>query len=353
MGKRSTSAKIWLGLGTCLVLVAVLAWLSHWRAVNHLQAWKARMVAQGERFGVDELAPPLAPYDPNVGELMAAASRLRSHAFDPGYFLSLDFIAPGQARAPWLGTNLAGSYGRGPATWAQVAQELESARDELEAIHAGLENPVPTRVINYHNLGMASGIVVSERAAAQWLACEAIDRMRRNDLAGAQDTLDLDSLAPEFLAAVPVDDMNGQPLHYSVGPDGSFRLYSVGPDGKDDGGNPQLPAGWKSYSSLFDGRDAVWPRLASSENPTAASKLEALPLVQFANAPLPDVIRILARQADLIVRIDPKVAVESLPPVTIRLENMTALGVLETVLKSNGLVLVKHTGTNLVGITTK
>ena len=37
----------------------------------------------------------------------------------------------------------------------------------------------------------------------------------------------------------------------------------------------------------------------------------------------------------------------------IRLENMTALDVLETVLKSNRLVLVKHAGTNLVGITTK
>ena len=44
---------------------------------------------------------------------------------------------------------------------------------------------------------------------------------------------------------------------------------------------------------------------------------------------------------------------ESLPRVTIRLENMTALDVLETILKSNRLVLVKHAGTNLVGITKK
>jgi hypothetical protein len=75
--------------------------------------------------------------------------------------------------------------------------------------------------------------------------------------------------------------------------------------------------------------------------------------VQFANAPVPDVIRVLARQADLQVQIDPKVKVEWLPPVTIRLENVTALDVLETILKSNRLGLVKHAGTNLVGITTK
>jgi hypothetical protein len=189
MANRSASAKIGLGLGACLVLLAGLVWLNHWRAKKSLQEWKACMVAQGERFGIDELAPPLAPNDPKARELIAAANRLRGHAFDPAYFLPLDFIAPGQARAPWLRTNLAGSNGRGPATWAQLAQEMESVRDDLDAIHAGLENPVPTSVINYHNLGMASGVVVSERAAAQWLVCEAIERMHRNDWAGAQDTL--------------------------------------------------------------------------------------------------------------------------------------------------------------------
>ena len=73
----------------------------------------------------------------------------------------------------------------------------------------------------------------------------------------------------------------------------------------------------------------------------------------FRDAPLPDVIRVLARQADLKLQIDPKVKVESLPPVSIRLENVTAPDVLETILKSNRLVLVRHAGTNLVGITTK
>jgi hypothetical protein len=164
---------------------------------------------------------------------------------------------------------------------------------------------------------------------------------------------DLESLAPEFLAAAPVDFMNGQPLHYGVEPDGSFRLYSVGLDGQDDGGNPQPVSAWKSFASIFDGRDAVWPRLASSEMETAGAELQIRPLVQFADAPVPDVIRVLAREADLRVRIDPNLKMELLAPVTIRLENMTALDALETILKRNRLVLVKHAGTNLVGITTK
>jgi hypothetical protein len=447
---------------------------------------------------------------------------------------------------------------------------MESAREDLDAIHAALDNPVPTSMINYHTFGAASGAMISKRAAAQWLALESIEQLHRNDLAASQETLraltalarlhkndltlvnqmirvaitglafdttscalqvpgwtepqlaslqsqwqqielfkevpsllameravaleliervrtngwqqvrgaaapsrppnfkdifeervigpfwrvawaeqdelfyletmqeflealrsgsqhqswtrlslelaktyaridtrfnavdsfrfsmsgtvlanwrrvfehvvrqetqrsliiaaialqryqlrygklppDLDSLAPEFLAAVPVDYMNGQPLHYCVEPDGLFRLYSVGLNGKDDGGNPQPLSPWTTYSGPFDGRDAVWPRLASSVKPIATSELEILPLVQFANAPVPDVIRVLGRQADLKVRIDPDVKLESLPPVTIRLENMTALDVLKTVLKSNGLVLVNHAGTNLVGIATK
>jgi hypothetical protein len=102
MAKRSTSAKIWLGLGTCLVLFAGLVWLSHWRGVNALQAWKAQMIAQGERFGIDELAPPPAPHDPKAGELMAAANRLRGHAFEPAYFCRSTSLPQGRhARRGW------------------------------------------------------------------------------------------------------------------------------------------------------------------------------------------------------------------------------------------------------------
>jgi hypothetical protein len=127
----------------------------------------------------------------------------------------------------------------------------------------------------------------------------------------------------------------------------------VGLDGQDDDGNPEPASAWKNYSSLFDGRDAVWPRLASSEKETAGADLEILPLVQLEDVAVADAIRLLARQVDLQLQIDPKVKLESMPPVTIRLENVTALDVLQIVLKSNGLVLVKHARTNLVGITTK
>ena len=46
------------------------------------------------------------------------------------------------------------------------------------------------------------------------------------------------SLSPEFLAAVPTDPFDGQPLRYHKTATG-YLLYSIGPDLKDDGGKPE------------------------------------------------------------------------------------------------------------------
>ena len=75
--------------------------------------------------------------------------------------------------------------------------------------------------------------------------------------------------------------------------------------------------------------------------------------MEFEDAPLFDVIRVLARQADLQVQIDPKVLKQSFPAVSLHLENVTAQNVLEAVLANNNLILVNHARTNLVGITWK
>ncbi|MBI3876089.1 MAG: hypothetical protein HY300_09075 [Verrucomicrobia bacterium] len=46
----------------------------------------------------------------------------------------------------------------------------------------------------------------------------------------------LDALVPDFMARVPHDIINGEPLHYRRTSDGQFVLYSVGWNMKDDGG---------------------------------------------------------------------------------------------------------------------
>jgi hypothetical protein len=46
----------------------------------------------------------------------------------------------------------------------------------------------------------------------------------------------LEALAPRFIASLPHDIINGQPLKYRRAANGKFVLYSVGWNGKDDGG---------------------------------------------------------------------------------------------------------------------
>ena len=48
----------------------------------------------------------------------------------------------------------------------------------------------------------------------------------------------LDTLAPQFIAQLPHDIINGQPLHYRRTEHGKFLLYSVGWNETDDGGLP-------------------------------------------------------------------------------------------------------------------
>ena len=64
------------------------------------------------------------------------------------------------------------------------------------------------------------------------VAC-ALERFR---LAQGNYPETLDALAPQFIAQLPHDIINGQPLHYRRADDGQFVLYSVGWDEKDDGG---------------------------------------------------------------------------------------------------------------------
>lgn len=83
---------------------------------------------------------------------------------------------------------------------------------------------------------------------------------------------ELSALVPEFLPAIPIDRMDGKPLRYRLNGDGSFLLYSVGTDGKDDGGNPQPVDSAESASKIWNGKDVVWPVLATEAEAGEAFK---------------------------------------------------------------------------------
>jgi hypothetical protein len=75
----------------------------------------------------------------------------------------------------------------------------------------------------------------------------------------------LDPLAPEFVKAVPLDFMDGQPLCYRPTNNGHFLLYSVGLDCVDDNGKPPTPDGPRFFNNkngnlvIATNVDVVWP----------------------------------------------------------------------------------------------
>ena len=91
--------------------------------------------------------------------------------------------------------------------------------------------------------------------------------LKRYQLKHGNYPADLKSLVPEFVPAVPLDPVDGQPLRYRRNADGTFLLYSVGENGVDDGGNPALEPGVTSSSFAWQNPHAldwVWPQPATA-----------------------------------------------------------------------------------------
>lgn len=99
----------------------------------------------------------------------------------------------------------------------------------------------------------------------------------RYHLRHGRDPAELSALVPEFLAAVPRDPMDGQPLRYRLNPDSSFLLYAVGEDGVDNGGDPSpvVTSSARQIKAWWRARDAVWPRPASDAEVAAGETEEA------------------------------------------------------------------------------
>lgn len=91
------------------------------------------------------------------------------------------------------------------------------------------------------------------------IAC-ALERYR---LAHREYPKTLDALAPQLIAELPHDPINGEPLHYLHNGDG-YTLYSVGWNEKDDGGTIVFGKG-KTPAVDPEQGDWVWQSVAKSQ----------------------------------------------------------------------------------------
>ena len=137
------------------------------------------------------------------------------------------------------------------------AQVKANALDLERTIKPGGLGGTPVGIVLRHRL--MSGLllpalnkVLSKAAAAQTVANQAAlaCALERYRLANKQFPEKLDSLAPQFISALPVDVLTGEPYKYRLADDGHFVLYSIGWDEKDDGG--------RAGKKLFDEKEGDW-----------------------------------------------------------------------------------------------
>jgi hypothetical protein len=76
--------------------------------------------------------------------------------------------------------------------------------------------------------------------------------LERHRLAQGSVPASLDALVPAYIAELPRDVMNGQPLHYRTSADGGYTLYSIAWNLQDDGGKSDAKAAAKQQP------DWVW-----------------------------------------------------------------------------------------------
>ena len=158
------------------------------------------------------------------------------------------------------------------ARQALKADAFAPAQNRTVAASKPFETPPMTMVLSRMTLPALN------RSHQKFASFETIHRLtitaialHRHRLKHGKFPESLGALVPEFLAEVPRDFMDGQPLRYQLQPDGQFRLWSVGEDFKDDGGDPTT-VGVSSSSDQYQwlkGRDWVWPQAATEAEVTA------------------------------------------------------------------------------------
>lgn len=93
--------------------------------------------------------------------------------------------------------------------------------------------------------------------------------LKRYQLKHGVPASSLEDLVPDFLAQMPTDYFDGQPLRYKARPAGLI-LYSVGKNVQDDGGDgtPEQI----DQPTFYDGLDIVWPHPATRDEIQASEK---------------------------------------------------------------------------------
>ncbi len=143
--------------------------------------------------------------------------------------------------------------------WSGVPEQLRSEWEKLVYPAQTYFSQLKLNLTASQYISMDRGLVTllfAETRRQQALAAIALER---HWLKHGRYPDTLEKLRPEYFPALPLDPINGRPLHYRLNADGTYTLWSVGMNGKDDGGDATIPASKRQEPQ--EARDLVWPRI--------------------------------------------------------------------------------------------
>lgn len=135
--KKPVKIGLWL-LGFA-VLGLLGLWLEHERAKARLAAFKADLIAKGEKLAIADHVPKLPPALSNAApDFLAAANRLTElkAEWQPS---RMRMVAPGKARVTWQQPEL--PTDKEPDLWPFIAAHVEDNRHLLAEMAVALERP--------------------------------------------------------------------------------------------------------------------------------------------------------------------------------------------------------------------
>jgi hypothetical protein len=204
---RSRRRKLLIG---CLVpVVAVVLWvlIEHVRGEHALRAWRATMLARGEKLTLATLLPPpprdRKPVSPDEASALLGLTALRDFGSDS--LSTLTAAAPGRARLAW-GASPNEAVPWGTNTWEELAGRLAPLAPALEQLRSELANR--TWWVNYaYEQGPAARVMelFPFINAGRALAARSQLDLQQGDLETAREHL-------HALLALPEDGMVGRSL---------------------------------------------------------------------------------------------------------------------------------------------
>jgi hypothetical protein len=213
---------------------------------DYQAAMRAEIV--GQAAGIEYLrkhpAEVFTICDARSDESATAAQKLLAHIIPSALFYQNELCTAEFMLEQMLPIGDASRQTISPTRARQAEKSFEEMRGTYYTVLCKMLTGAETR--NAQRFAFAQAAVNLARTAC------ALERYR---LAHGEYPATLEVLAPQFIAKLPCDPIDGEPLRYRLTDQGEFILYSIGWNEKDDGGTVKLTSGG---AVDLDNGDWVW-----------------------------------------------------------------------------------------------